>query len=174
MGGYNSMMGGPGPKLGKVSRRSVADATCNGVRTFVQCRLSSPLRSRTCLGRMRPSQPRLTSRCVNRRRCSDPSAELTVAAASFCKALLEQAACCVAQVRQLFPSARGLQNTWHSIVKIQQSLYVEAPGELRHRLLLLCPHDYALVWCMKLDVAESLPLLRARPHQAWMSTGRTR
>ncbi len=32
------------------------------------------------------------------------------------------------QVRMLFPSARGLQNTWHSVVKIQQSLYVEAPG----------------------------------------------
>ena len=32
------------------------------------------------------------------------------------------------QVRQLFPSARGLDNTWHSVVKIQQSLYVEAPG----------------------------------------------
>ncbi|GAX75350.1 hypothetical protein CEUSTIGMA_g2794.t1 [Chlamydomonas eustigma] len=32
------------------------------------------------------------------------------------------------QVRQLFPSARGLEMTWHSIVKIQQSLYVEAPG----------------------------------------------
>lgn len=32
------------------------------------------------------------------------------------------------QVRQLFPSARGLDMTWHSVVKIQQSLYVEAPG----------------------------------------------
>ena len=33
----------------------------------------------------------------------------------------------------LFPSARGLDNTWHSIVKIQQSLYVEAPGMDRWR-----------------------------------------
>lgn len=32
------------------------------------------------------------------------------------------------QVRQLFPSARGLDMTWHSIVKIGQSLYNEAPG----------------------------------------------
>jgi zeta-carotene desaturase len=32
------------------------------------------------------------------------------------------------QVRQLFPSARGLECTWHSIVKIGQSLYREAPG----------------------------------------------
>ena len=27
------------------------------------------------------------------------------------------------QVQRLFPSARGLSNTWHSVVKIQQSLY---------------------------------------------------
>ena len=27
------------------------------------------------------------------------------------------------QVQQLFPSARQLTNTWHSVVKIQQSLY---------------------------------------------------
>ncbi|PNW80358.1 hypothetical protein CHLRE_07g314150v5 [Chlamydomonas reinhardtii] len=32
------------------------------------------------------------------------------------------------QVRQLFPSARGLKCTWHSVVKIAQSLYEEAPG----------------------------------------------
>jgi uncharacterized protein with NAD-binding domain and iron-sulfur cluster len=32
------------------------------------------------------------------------------------------------QVRQLFPSARNLNMTWHSIVKIGQSLYREAPG----------------------------------------------
>jgi zeta-carotene desaturase len=31
-------------------------------------------------------------------------------------------------VRQLFPSARNLNVTWHSIVKIGQSLYREAPG----------------------------------------------
>ncbi len=31
-------------------------------------------------------------------------------------------------MRQLFPSARGLKCTWHSIVKIAQSLYLEAPG----------------------------------------------
>jgi uncharacterized protein with NAD-binding domain and iron-sulfur cluster len=31
-------------------------------------------------------------------------------------------------VRQLFPSARGLELEWHSIVKIGQSLYREAPG----------------------------------------------
>lgn len=32
------------------------------------------------------------------------------------------------QVRKLFPSARGLTMTWNSVVKIQQSLYREAPG----------------------------------------------
>ena len=32
------------------------------------------------------------------------------------------------QVKKLFPSARQLTNTWHSVVKIQQSLYREAPG----------------------------------------------
>jgi hypothetical protein len=31
------------------------------------------------------------------------------------------------QVRVLFPSAKGLTNTWHSIVKIGQSLYRCAP-----------------------------------------------
>ena len=35
---------------------------------------------------------------------------------------------CAPQIRKLFPSARGLQNTWHSVVKIGQSLYREAPG----------------------------------------------
>ena len=32
------------------------------------------------------------------------------------------------QVLKLFPSAAKLSNTWHSIVKIGQSLYREAPG----------------------------------------------
>lgn len=32
------------------------------------------------------------------------------------------------QVLKLFPSAGKLKNTWHSIVKIGQSLYREAPG----------------------------------------------
>ncbi|BDA44192.1 Zeta-carotene desaturase, chloroplastic/chromoplastic [Coccomyxa sp. Obi] len=32
------------------------------------------------------------------------------------------------QVLRLFPSAKGLEVTWHSIVKIGQSLYNEAPG----------------------------------------------
>jgi zeta-carotene desaturase len=32
------------------------------------------------------------------------------------------------QVRKLFPSARGLNMTWSSVVKIGQSLYREAPG----------------------------------------------
>lgn len=32
------------------------------------------------------------------------------------------------QVKRLFPSAAGLKYTWHSIVKIGQSLYREAPG----------------------------------------------
>lgn len=32
------------------------------------------------------------------------------------------------QVRVLFPSARKLEMTWHSVVKIGQSLYREAPG----------------------------------------------
>ena len=34
----------------------------------------------------------------------------------------------VLQVKRLFPSAKGLTNTWHSVVKIGQSLYREAPG----------------------------------------------
>lgn len=38
-------------------------------------------------------------------------------------------------MRKLFPSARGLENTWHSIVKIQQSLY----REVRRCLLLPWP-----------------------------------
>jgi zeta-carotene desaturase len=32
------------------------------------------------------------------------------------------------QVQQLFPSARGLNMTWYSVVKLAQSLYREAPG----------------------------------------------
>jgi len=32
------------------------------------------------------------------------------------------------QAMRLFPSARGLKLTWHSVVKIAQSLYEEAPG----------------------------------------------
>lgn len=32
------------------------------------------------------------------------------------------------QVYDLFPSARDLSLTWHSVVKIGQSLYREAPG----------------------------------------------
>lgn len=32
------------------------------------------------------------------------------------------------QVRQLFPSARACTLLWHSVVKIGQSLYQEAPG----------------------------------------------
>jgi zeta-carotene desaturase len=32
------------------------------------------------------------------------------------------------QVLRLFPSAKGLEVTWHSIVKIGQSLYNEGPG----------------------------------------------
>ncbi len=32
------------------------------------------------------------------------------------------------QVKTLFPSARQLNLTWHSVVKIGQSLYREAPG----------------------------------------------
>lgn len=32
------------------------------------------------------------------------------------------------QVRQLFPSSRNLNVTWHSVVKLAQSLYREAPG----------------------------------------------
>lgn len=32
------------------------------------------------------------------------------------------------QVKDLFPSARQLNLTWHSVVKIGQSLYREAPG----------------------------------------------
>jgi zeta-carotene desaturase len=32
------------------------------------------------------------------------------------------------QVRELFPSARDLNMTWYSVVKLAQSLYREAPG----------------------------------------------
>ncbi|MFP4651929.1 MAG: FAD-dependent oxidoreductase, partial [Phormidium sp.] len=32
------------------------------------------------------------------------------------------------QVRSLFPSARDLNMTWYSVVKLAQSLYREAPG----------------------------------------------
>ena len=32
------------------------------------------------------------------------------------------------QVRELFPSSRGLNMTWYSVVKLAQSLYREAPG----------------------------------------------
>ena len=32
------------------------------------------------------------------------------------------------QVFKLFPSAAGLTPTWHSVVKVAQSLYREAPG----------------------------------------------
>ena len=32
------------------------------------------------------------------------------------------------QVKKLFPSAKNLKMTWHSVVKIGQSLYREAPG----------------------------------------------
>jgi zeta-carotene desaturase len=32
------------------------------------------------------------------------------------------------QVRQLFPSARGLRLVWSNVVKLAQSLYREAPG----------------------------------------------
>ena len=34
----------------------------------------------------------------------------------------------LAQVRELFPSARNLNMTWYSVVKLAQSLYREAPG----------------------------------------------
>lgn len=34
----------------------------------------------------------------------------------------------LAQVRELFPSARSLEMTWYSVVKLAQSLYREAPG----------------------------------------------
>eukprot|EP00892_Ulva_mutabilis_P006610 jgi/Ulvmu1/4320/UM002_0043.1 len=37
------------------------------------------------------------------------------------------------QVQKLFPSARQLENTWHSVVKITQSLYREAPGLDKYR-----------------------------------------
>lgn len=33
------------------------------------------------------------------------------------------------QVTELFPSSRGLEITWSSVVKIAQSLYREAPGK---------------------------------------------
>lgn len=46
-----------------------------------------------------------------------------------CLTKIENCCCCpCSQVRQLFPSARNLDMTWHSIVKIGQSLYLEAPG----------------------------------------------
>ncbi|MGF1490916.1 MAG: 9,9'-di-cis-zeta-carotene desaturase [Microcoleaceae cyanobacterium] len=37
------------------------------------------------------------------------------------------------QVQQLFPSARELNMTWYSVVKLAQSLYREAPGMDRYR-----------------------------------------
>ncbi len=37
-------------------------------------------------------------------------------------------ACVMMQVLRLFPSAKGMEPTWHSIVKIGQSLYNEGPG----------------------------------------------
>lgn len=37
------------------------------------------------------------------------------------------------QVRDLFPSARDLNMTWYSVVKLAQSLYREAPGMDRYR-----------------------------------------
>ena len=39
----------------------------------------------------------------------------------------------LAQVRELFPSARDLNMTWYSVVKLAQSLYREAPGMDRYR-----------------------------------------
>ncbi|NJL00164.1 MAG: 9,9'-di-cis-zeta-carotene desaturase [Spirulinaceae cyanobacterium SM2_1_0] len=39
----------------------------------------------------------------------------------------------LAQVRELFPSARDLEMTWYSVVKLAQSLYREAPGMDRYR-----------------------------------------
>jgi len=39
----------------------------------------------------------------------------------------------LAQVRDLFPSARDLTMTWYSVVKLAQSLYREAPGMDRYR-----------------------------------------
>jgi zeta-carotene desaturase len=53
---------------------------------------------------------------------------LTPAAPYMAKPNEEIAAAVDAQVKKLFPSARGLTATWHSIVKIGQSLYREAPG----------------------------------------------
>lgn len=39
----------------------------------------------------------------------------------------------LAQVQALFPSARELEMTWYSVVKLAQSLYREAPGMDRYR-----------------------------------------
>jgi zeta-carotene desaturase len=39
----------------------------------------------------------------------------------------------LAQVKTLFPSARDLNMTWFSVVKLAQSLYREAPGMDRFR-----------------------------------------
>lgn len=50
----------------------------------------------------------------------------------LCAGVSEQVVKCAAvvllQVLRLFPSAKGLEVTWHSIVKIGQSLYNEGPG----------------------------------------------
>eukprot|EP00611_Tribonema_gayanum_P000394 TRINITY_DN10268_c0_g1_i1.p1 TRINITY_DN10268_c0_g1~~TRINITY_DN10268_c0_g1_i1.p1 ORF type:complete len:629 (-),score=257.66 TRINITY_DN10268_c0_g1_i1:518-2326(-) len=40
---------------------------------------------------------------------------------------------CLEQVRNLFPSARELNCTWHSVVKVAESLYREAPGMDKNR-----------------------------------------
>lgn len=45
----------------------------------------------------------------------------------------------LAQVRQLFPSARELNMTWHGAVKLAQSLYREAPGMEPYRPLQRTP-----------------------------------
>lgn len=37
------------------------------------------------------------------------------------------------QLKRLFPSARNLTPTWHSVVKVAQSLYREGPGLDQYR-----------------------------------------
>ena len=59
-------------------------------------------------------------------------------------------------MRELFPSARGLEMTWHSIVKIQQSLYRE-----------VCTAANLPAWCLE---GDDMVLLHLEPVGLLLST----
>lgn len=81
------------------------------------------------------------------------------------------------QVRKLFPSARNLEMTWHSIVKIQQSLYREVRSTLSKLLPWTeCMSDAtAQPLCVQLRLPPLMPsrLLKCR-RRGWTPSGRTR